>query len=108
MLLEDGHCLRDHALSACHLQSKKQAAIFGAASLFTLVQMVRAGLGVTLLPEMALRHGLARPQDIVALPIKGKPAPHRKIGLAWRNAAGREGDADAFAEILSPLLSPLS
>jgi LysR family transcriptional regulator, hydrogen peroxide-inducible genes activator len=107
MLLEDGHCLRDHALSACRLQSKKQAAIFGAASLFTLVQMVRAGLGVTLLPEMALRHGLAKPQDIVALPIKGKPVPHRKIGLAWRNAAGREGDADAFAEILSPLLSPL-
>ncbi len=111
MLLEDGHCLRDHALSACHLQSQKQttsvgAASFGAASLFTLVQMVRAGLGVTLLPEMALRHGLTKPQDIIALPIKGKPVPHRQIGLAWRKAAGREGDAQAFAEILSPLLSP--
>ncbi len=108
MLLEDGHCLRDHALSACHLRSQKQLASFGAASLFTLVQMVRAGLGVTLLPTMALRHGLAKQQDIVALPIRDKPVPHRQIGLAWRKAAGRESDGAALAEILSPLLSPKS
>lgn len=82
ILLEEGHCLRDHALAACKLQPAQQRRAFSATSLPTLVQMVRHGYGITLLPEMAVKHGHL-PGEVEVFPFR-KPAPLRRIGLAWR------------------------
>ena len=98
MLLEDGHCLRGHAIDACQLRAKNPTTDFGATSLFTLVQMVRAGLGVTLLPDMAVRAGFAKVANLVTVPMT-KPVPSRKIGIAWRKGSGRADDAKALGAI---------
>ena len=101
LLLEDGHCLREHALSACRLQDRRAADAFGATSLFTLAQMVRAGLGTTLLPRLAVEQGLAAGAGLVALPVgQGESAPARDLGLAWRRGSGREAEAKALAALL--------
>src|SRR3954453_1567235 len=81
LLLEDGHCMREHALAACSLEGRRNAAFQGT-SLHTLVQMVANGLGVTLLPQMALEAGILRGLDLSALLLEGE-APFRRIGLAW-------------------------
>ena len=86
MLLAEGHCLREHALQAC--SSGKRGRIIGfskieATSLTTLVQMVEAGLGVSLLPEMALKAGLLKGTKVIARPIK-RPEPHRSVALITR------------------------
>ncbi|MBY0421948.1 MAG: LysR family transcriptional regulator [Parvularculaceae bacterium] len=104
LLLEDGHCLREHAIDACRLRSKEAAAGFGATSLFTLVQMAEAGLGPTLLPEMAVRSGLARASDVALIPFAA-PAPSRKIGLAWRRGSGRREEAEAMAKVFKAALA---
>lgn len=104
LLLEDGHCLREHAIDACRLRSPDLAAAFGATSLFTLVQMVRSGLGVTLLPEMAVKAGVAKSAGLVVAPF-ANPAPARRIGLAWRRGSGRREEAMAIAEILREVLA---
>lgn len=96
LLLEEGHCLRDHALDACKLRQQDVANSFGATSLFTLTQMVRAGLGATLLPKMAVDAGLAASAGLVTVPFK-PPAPIRKIGLAWRKGSGRRDDCELLA-----------
>ena len=94
LLLEEGHCLRDQALSFCNLQQVQNLNTFGTTSLSTLVQMVANGFGVTLLPEMSLeteaRHGTIR------LLRFAPPEPSRKIGLAWRRSSPRKRD---FAEL---------
>lgn len=82
ILLEEGHCLRDHALAACKLQPAQQRRTFSATSLPTLIQMVRHGYGITLLPEMAVKHGHL-PEDVEFFSFR-RPSPQRKIGLAWR------------------------
>jgi LysR family hydrogen peroxide-inducible transcriptional activator len=89
LLLEDGHCLRDHALSACELEGARRNVAFQGTSLYTLVQMVANGLGVTLLPEMALDAGTHRGLDLSAVPLDGE-TPYRRIGLAWRTSSGRK------------------
>jgi LysR family hydrogen peroxide-inducible transcriptional activator len=99
LLLEDGHCLRDHALDACKLQRPEAAAAFGATSLFTLTQMVEAGLGATLIPEMAVDAGLARAPGLVAIPF-AEPQPARRVGLAWRKGSGRREEAEAIAAVI--------
>ena len=99
LLLEDGHCLRDHALSACDLQAPRQRKTFSATSLPTLIQMVRAGFGMTLLPEMACRPGTI-PDGITLLPFKDKKPPTRQIGLCWRKDDPRKGDYEILAKSL--------
>lgn len=99
LLLEDGHCLRDHALDACKLRSADNANAFGATSLFTLAQMVRSGLGATLLPQMAVQAGLADAAGVAVTPFD-EPAPARRIGLVWRRGSGRREEAEAIAVIL--------
>ena len=99
LLLEDGHCLREHAIDACELRERDAASSFGGTSLFTLAQMTRAGLGATLLPDMAVRDGLAKSAGLKAIPF-AKPAPARNIGVAWRRGSGRKEEALALAEIL--------
>ena len=104
LLLEDGHCLRDHALAACRLQNPGQRKAFGATSLFTLLQMTENGLGATLAPEMALAAGLAKGLDVELRPFQA-PAPERRIGFAWRAGTGREKDVHLLADIFTPALA---
>jgi LysR family hydrogen peroxide-inducible transcriptional activator len=90
LLLEDGHCLRDHALSACKLQNIEDQKALSATSLQTLIQMVSQGYGITLLPEMVLNQGII-PKNVTLHAFK-KPAPYRTIGVAWRQKDPRELD----------------
>jgi LysR family hydrogen peroxide-inducible transcriptional activator len=90
LLLEEGHCLRDHALSACQLEpgeARKDG--FQATSLHTLVQMVDSGLGLTLLPKMAVSSGVLQGTRIVVRPMEGRGIS-RRIGLAWRRSSTRK------------------
>lgn len=102
ILLEEGHCLRDHALAACHLQPLPQRRAFSATSLPTLLQMVRHGYGTTLLPEMVVKSGVASNMDVI--PFSDAPPPSRTIGMAWR----RNSPAAAEYEILCDILTPPS
>jgi len=89
LLLEDGHCLRDQALSACKLGERRRQP-FAATSLPTLIQMVDNGIGSTLLPRMAVAGGALKGTGIVTRPLEGQPA--RSIGLAWRRADPRRSE----------------
>ncbi|GGY51623.1 hydrogen peroxide-inducible genes activator [Parvularcula lutaonensis] len=105
MLLEDGHCLRDHALSACRLPERQAGGAFAATSLFTLVQMVKSGLGITLLPKLALDQGLAEGLAIVPIRDPDGSVPSRDLGLAWRRSERRAAEAEALAPVLSEAVS---
>lgn len=87
LLLEDGHCLRDHALAACKIRNSQKVRQFGASSLLTLVEMVDADLGVTFLPEMARGSSLLR-NTRVTMHALGERS-YRKIGLVWRKGSRR-------------------
>ncbi|MBR0553977.1 hydrogen peroxide-inducible genes activator [Stakelama marina] len=100
LLLEDGHCLKDHALAACnHPELRGQAAMLGT-SLHTIVQMVDNGLGVTMLPEMALGSGILEGTRIVVRPLEAERAS-RRIALVWRRASPRERDFRLLAGVLA-------
>ena len=99
LLLEEGHCLRDQALSHCRLLTPESRESFGASSLATIVQMVANGYGVTLLPEMAIASEVDASDDIRLLPFRA-PEPKRTIGLAWRKTSPRKRDFLQFAEFL--------
>ena len=98
ILLEDGHCLRDHALSACDLSSPRVEGAFAATSLGTLVQMVGSGLGVSLLPAMAVEAGLAEGTAVTVRPLSGAGPTRREIAVAWRAGSSRGSDARLLAE----------
>lgn len=91
LLLEDGHCLREHALAACRIRNTQKVRRFGASSLLTLIEMVDADLGITFLPEMARGSALLR-NTRVKLHSMGERS-YRTIGLAWRKGSRR---ADEF------------
>jgi len=99
LLLEDGHCLKDHALAACNRAELRTEATITGTSLHTLVQMVDNGLGLTLLPEMAIRGGILANTQINARPIRSGKA-HRDIALIWRRNSPREADFRMLAGIL--------
>lgn len=99
LLLEDGHCLRDHALAACNRPEIRAHATMVGTSLHTLVQMVDNGLGVTMLPEMAVEAGILDHTNIVARPLKGEHTA-REIALIWRKNSPRERDFRLLAELL--------
>jgi LysR family hydrogen peroxide-inducible transcriptional activator len=102
LLLEDGHCLRDHALSACDLAPGRRSADVGATSLHTLVQMVAGGLGVTLLPKLAAEAGAAAGAHVAVRPF-AEPVVGRSIGVAWRQGGQREQEARMLTEVLREL-----
>ncbi len=102
LLLRDGHCLKDHALSACRLDGKRHVDAFEGTSLHTLVQMVDNGLGVTLLPQMALDANLLKGTDLVAKPLGGD-APARQIALAWRRGTGRREEFQLLGRTIMEL-----
>lgn len=99
LLLEEGHCLRDQALSYCHMVTPEARESFGASSLATIVQMVANGYGVTLLPEMAIASEIHAGGDIRLLRFRA-PEPKREIGLAWRKTSPRKRDFVQFGELL--------
>ena len=88
LLLEDGHCLRDHTLSACHLQDMDKVSRFTASSLLTLVQMVDADLGISYLPEMVQGSPLLAGTNVNLWALAENH--YREIGLAWRRGSARE------------------
>jgi LysR family hydrogen peroxide-inducible transcriptional activator len=101
LLLEDGHCLRDHALEACKLKPPQEVQTFSATSLPTLLRMVEHGYGLTLLPEMA-----ATPEALparVAIQRFVAPAPSRRIGLLWRTHHPRAGAFDQLAQSIAAI-----
>ncbi len=102
ILLEDGHCLRDHALAACGLSAPGEDRTFAATSLHTLVQMVGAGLGVTLLPDMAVQAGLAETARVTVRPLMNEQAM-RDIVLVWRYASARTPEARLLATSLKEI-----
>ncbi len=89
LLLEDGHCLREHALAACSLEGARRNAGFQGTSLHTLVQMAANGLGVTLVPEMAVAAGILRGLDLAAVPL-AEEGSARGIALVWRPSSSRK------------------
>jgi LysR family transcriptional regulator, hydrogen peroxide-inducible genes activator len=88
LLLEEGHCLRDQALSFCNLRRVDNIDTFGASNLSTIVQMVANGLGMTLLPELSIK--LECRQDDIRLMRFADPQPRRIVGLAWRRSSPRK------------------
>jgi LysR family hydrogen peroxide-inducible transcriptional activator len=100
ILLEEGHCLREHAIAACG--SKREAVTQGieATSLPTLLQMVDGGLGVTLLPEIALKAGILNGTNLIARPFSTR-VPARTLALAARPSSARKKDLDLLADFLS-------
>ena len=90
LLLEDGHCLRDHALSACNIKNVDKVSNITATSLLTLVQMIDADLGITYLPEMAVNSSLLKNTRIKTTPME--PGSSRQIGLVWRKASTRQDE----------------
>ena len=101
LLLEEGHCLRGHALDVCRLGDRKARAQFEASSMHTLVQMVAAGIGVTLIPQLAVDARITQGTDI-SLSRFSAPAS-RRIGLAWRRTSSRSGDFRLLASTLREL-----
>jgi LysR family hydrogen peroxide-inducible transcriptional activator len=99
LLLEEGHCLRDQALSFCQLRQAGGIDTFGASSLSTLVQMVAGGMGLTLLPEISL--GVETGHGEVTLMRFVEPEPSRIIGLAWRATCPRRRDFEAFGQLIA-------
>ena len=104
LLLEDGHCLRGHALDVCRMGDRKARAQFEASSLHTLVQMVAAGIGVTLIPRLAVDAEITRGSGIT-LSRLGAPAS-RRVALAWRRTSLRAGEFRLLARTLRVLAGP--
>lgn len=105
LLLEDGHCLKDHALAACNRPELRAEARMMGTSLHTLVQMVDNGLGTTMLPEMAIEAGILNHTGIVARPLEADH-PARMIALVWRKNSPREKDFELLAEALKAAAHP--
>ena len=100
LLLEEGHCLRDQALDVCGAQGEAALVQFGATSLTTLLQMVTHGMGMTLLPEIAIgAEALQRPS--LRLVRFASPEPSRRIALFWRATSERARDFEAFADLVA-------
>jgi LysR family hydrogen peroxide-inducible transcriptional activator len=102
-LLENEHCLTEHAVSACKLTEKEKINPFSATSLHTLVQMVANGLGTTFIPQMAIEHGLLENQNLIVVEPPGQQA-YRDIGLVWRPSSSRRDSFLQLADVVSELL----
>lgn len=98
LLLEDGHCLRDHALAACQLRDQEVVHRFAASSLFTLLEMVDSDLGITFVPEMAVGSVMLRQTCIKTQALD--PNSYREIGLAWRKGTTRSAEFCTLGELI--------
>ncbi len=98
LFLEEGHCLREHTLKACKRNALPPDAL-EATSLLTLVQMVESGLGLALLPEMAIKAGFLKQTKLIARPL-ASPAPKRKIALVARQTTARIEEFNTLVRLL--------
>jgi LysR family transcriptional regulator, hydrogen peroxide-inducible genes activator len=106
LLLEDGHCLKDHALSACNRPELRAHAAMMGTSLHTLVQMVDNGLGITFIPSMAIEAGILEGTDVEAKPL-GSERGFRRIALIWRRSSPRESEFQLLAAALRRVVGEL-
>jgi LysR family hydrogen peroxide-inducible transcriptional activator len=107
LLMEDGHCLRSHALEACRLAGPDRNEVFQGTSLRTVVQMAAGGLGITLVPQMALASEVPRDGSLVARPLAGD-APPRRIALTWRPSSPRKTEFRRFGSYVKSALDASS
>ncbi len=98
LLLEDGHCLRDHAMSACNLSKKEKISKFSASSLYSLIQMVDSDLGITFVPQMAVDSGLLKQTKVITADLKERS--YREIGLMWRKSSVRKLEFNLLADVI--------
>jgi LysR family transcriptional regulator, hydrogen peroxide-inducible genes activator len=98
LLLEEGHCFRDQALSFCNMQPSPPREVLDASSLSTLVQMVSAGIGVTLIPEMAV--AVETRSASVSVARFKNPQPSRTIGMVWRKTSPLAGQLLEISEVV--------
>lgn len=98
ILMEDGHCMREHALSACKIRKQDAVGKFSANSLYTLAQMIDNDLGITFIPEIAIRGGLLKNTKIEVEDLPDRS--YRTIGLAWRKSSVREQEFKLLGEII--------
>lgn len=103
LLLEDGHCLRDHALQACKFRPTKELETFSASSLPTILQMVQQGYGVTMIPEMVVKSGML-PKGVRLIPFRGGN-PQRQIGMAWKDGGLRHDDITLVGQAIDRLMN---
>ena len=106
LLLDEGHCLRDQALDVCGRGQEKRLVNFGATSLATLLQMVSNGMGLTLLPEIAV-HAEADKMGGLAITPFAEPMPYREIALFWRKSSKRLPDFGALAHSIQTMAAEL-
>ncbi len=99
LLLEDGHCLRDHALAACKIRNTQKVRRIGASSILTLVEMVDADLGITFLPELARDSLILKNTRVRMKPLEEDS--YRTIGLAWRKGTDREEEFRMLGEFFA-------
>ena len=104
MLLKDGHCLKDHALAACSLQSEAKESEFNSTSLHTLIQMVAGKLGTTLVPQMALDQLIYDDSELRAIHLN-EPGPHRSISFIIRPNYVRVADIEVLQKIFNEQLN---
>jgi LysR family hydrogen peroxide-inducible transcriptional activator len=107
LLLEDGHCLKDHALSACNRPDLRAHAAMMGTSLHTLVQMVDNGLGLTFIPSMAIDAGILENTQVDAKPLRSDNG-YRRIALIWRRSSPRESEFRLLAQALRQIMLELS
>ena len=103
LLMEDGHCLRSHALEACRLADPDRNEVFQGTSLKTLLHMAAGGIGVTLVPAIAAPSEISAGSGLVARPLAGEP--RRTPALAWRPSSARKADYRAFGRYLAEIIA---
>ena len=107
LLLEDGHCLKDHALSACNRPELRARAAMMGTSLHTLVQMVDNGLGLTFIPEMAIDAGILEGTQVDARRLRSEHG-FRRVALIWRRSSPRENEFQLLAVALRRIMRELN
>lgn len=103
LLMEDGHCLRSHALEACRLAGPDRNEVFQGANLRTLLQMAEGGIGITLMPAMAVPTELAAGSALTTRPLAGNPT--RRIALVWRRSSTRKAEFRRLGAFLKEVLA---
>lgn len=102
LLLEEGHCLRDHALEVCALADAHERVDFHATSMETLRQMVAADVGITLMPLLSVKPPIATTENVLLRPFS-PPPPSRTVALVWRSSSALSGFLRQFAQTLRAL-----
>jgi len=106
LLLSEGHCMREHALSACQLPTTTQRTSVQGTSLYTLIEMVAGGLGITLIPEMAIHSDMVQHADICLRPLAVKDnKAMRELGLVWRPSYKRNETLEYLAHCFTDALA---